>query len=181
MVDVKQLLDKLMMVAKDDRARLPYSDEEGFTPKLIFIGADDSIAVAAVGWNNERDKYAMLERAAEVARLTFAQAIVLVSDTRWITSDVFCAHFKIDPATVADVKAYQKVYLDILRQHDGQLKNLPRHLWNEAISVVLKGPMCGSHTRMAPYQKGPGDKVQYLPSDDREKKTEIHLIPEWWH
>ncbi len=188
MVDVKEMLNKLLMVARDDRASIPYSHEEGFVPKLIFIGPNDEVSVSPALWSNEADKYALMERAAEGARRTFAQAIVLVSDTRWIESDVFCEHFKINPTTDDghfDLTKYQEQYLAILRQHGGKMKNLPRQLWREAISVAMKGPRCGTHCVMAPYIQGPGDKVQYIPKpsklgEDDANKYEMRLIPEWW-
>jgi hypothetical protein len=185
MVEVKAMLNKLMLVAREDRASIPYSKDEGFVPKLMLIGPNDETYVTAVGWKNEADKYAMMRAAADVARETFAQAIVLVSDTRWVMSDVFCAHFKIEgpDGSREGFKAYQKRYLDILREHGGQMKNLPRQLWNEAVMVAIKGPRCGTDTLMAPYTQGPGDKVLYLPPKERGEDYRHHLklIPEWWH
>lgn len=191
MVDADQMLNKLLLIAKDDRAGIPYSKDEGFMPKLMFIGPNDEVAISPAVWKDEADKYAMMARAAEAARLTFTQAIVLVSDTRWLQSDVFCEHFKITPPMSSsddDVKVFQKRYYAILREHGGQIKNLPRQLWNEAVMVAIKGPRCGTHSVMAPYIQGPGDKVQYLPCDKKPLnqdgdtfKAQMNLIPEWWH
>jgi hypothetical protein len=52
--------------------------------------------------------------------------------------------------------------------------------------VAIKGPRCGTHTVMAPYTQGPGDKVQYLlpdqsPLGKRDDDTwRMNLIPAWW-
>jgi hypothetical protein len=157
----------------------------------MFIGPNDETTAMAVGWKNEEEKYRMMATAAEYARRSFCQAIVLISDTRWVTSDAFCKHFNIEPPASGqafDVDAFQKRYLDILRQHDGQMKNLPRHVWHEAVMVAIKGPRCGTHTRMAPYDRGPGDTVHYLPTDEppfghregTEYRQHMRLIPEWW-
>jgi hypothetical protein len=185
MVEVTTLLDKLMMIAKLDRARFKYSEEEAFMPKVMIIGPNDESCVTPANWRNEQEKYAMMRAATEAARRLFAQAIVVVSDTRWIMSDVFCEHFKVEPpnGTREGFDAYQKHYLAILHKHGGEMKNLPRQLWQEAVTVAIKGPRCGAHVRMAPYDCGPGDKVHYLPPEPREgeQRIQMNLIPEWWH
>jgi hypothetical protein len=55
--------------------------------------------------------------------------------------------------------------------------------------VAIKGPMCGTHSELAPYTKGPGDTVLYLPrdkspfnkEDGKDLRERMNLIPEWWH
>jgi hypothetical protein len=190
MLDVNNLLNKLILVARDDRASKPYSSDESFVPKVLLIGPYDETTVIPIGWRNEADKYAKLEIVADAARRTLSQAIVLISDTRWLQSNAFCEHFKIDPprsTEPADVEEFQKRYLAILSQHDGQIKNLPRHLWSEAVMVAIKGPMCGTHSLLAPYTQGPGDKVRYLPREDQPFrkdsqtwKEKMNIIPDWW-
>jgi hypothetical protein len=185
MVDVKELLNGWVLIAREDRARHGYSAEEAFVPKFAIIGPNDEVSMGVALWRNEQEKYAMMSAVAETARKAFAQAIVLVSDTRWVMSDVFCKHFKIEPPaslTPENLKAYQKQYLAILREHDGQMKNLPRHLWREAVMVAIKGPRCGTHTLMAPYDQGPNDSVHYLPVEmpQGDRRQQMNLIPEWW-
>jgi hypothetical protein len=172
----------MLLIAKDDRARHKYSAEEAFIPKVMLIGPEDEVFAIPAGWRDEQEKYAMMRAAAEAARKLFAQAIMLASDTRWVLSDVFCEHFKIEPpnGTEAGFKAYQQRYLAILREYDGQMKNLPRQLWQEAVMVAIKGPRCGTHTRMAPYDQGPGDTVHYLPLEKHDSRSQMNLIPEWW-
>jgi hypothetical protein len=185
MVEVNGLLNKLMLTAKEDRARSKYSEDESFVPKLIFIGLEDQVAVTPAGWRSEEEKYAMMRAAAEAARLTFSQAIAVASDVRWVVSDAFCEHFQIEhPRSMepAHIEEFQKRYLAILSEHDGQVKNLPRQLWKEAVMVAIKGPRCGTHARLAPYDRGPGDTVHYLPRDpEEEHRYQMNLIPEWWH
>lgn len=193
MLDTKttnDLLNKMLIVAREDRARKPYSQDESFVPKIMFVGPNDETCIAPITWRNEDEKYAKMAAAADTARRMCAQAIVLVSDTRWLKSDKFNEHFKIEgptvPITDRSIREYQSRYLDILREHGGQMKNLPRHLWSEAVMVAMKGPRCGTHSILAPYTKGPGDKVQYLaPEEPRlgggaDWKQRMNLIPAWW-
>jgi hypothetical protein len=184
MVDVKQLLNGWLLVAKEDRARYSYSAEEAFIPKVAIIGPNDESFVTPAHWRDEAQKYAMMRAVAETARKLFAQAIVVASDTRWVESDTFCEHFKIEPmrsAARADVEEFQQRYYAILREHDGQIKNLPRQLWKEAVMVSIKGPRCGTHAMMAPYDRGPNDKVHFLPREEGlEHRYQMNLIPEWW-
>jgi len=195
MLDPKKtndLLNQFLMVAREDRASKPYSQDEAFVPKIAFIGPDDEAIVAAITWRDEAEKYEKMRYAAEAAKITFSQAIMLVSDTRWLRSDDFNEHFKIEgptkPLNEKHMMEYQDRYYAVLRQHGGQIKNLPRHLWSEAVIVAIKGPRCGTHTVMAPYTQGPGDKVQYLPPDKSplaKKDTDtweeqLNLIPAWW-
>jgi hypothetical protein len=148
----------------------------------MFIGPNDENFVTPAQWRDEREKYAVMSAAAEVARKTFAQAILLASDVRWLKSETFCEHFKINaPRIPEEVAAYQQQYLAILREYDGQMKNLPRQLWQEAVIVAIKGPRCGTHTILAPYDRGPNDTVHYLPPENDFARTEMNLIPEWWH
>jgi hypothetical protein len=180
MVDVKELLNTWLLIAKDDRARHKYSEDESFVPKVAIIGPNDEIFVAGAAWRNEQQKYAMMEAIADTARKLVAQAVVFVSDARWLLSAQFCDHFKIEQP--GNVEAYKQQYLAILREHGGQMKNLPRHLWREAVTVGIKGPRCGSHVLMAPYDQGPNDTVHYLPAEmpKGEPRYEMNLIPEWW-
>jgi hypothetical protein len=185
MVDVKELLNGWILIAKEDRARHNYSAEEAFVPKVAIIGPNDESFVAVANWRNEQEKYAMMRAAAETARKMFAQAIMLASDTRWVLFEPFNNYFHVDPPRSmerADVEAYQRRYLVILREHGGQVKHLPRQLWSEAVMVAIKGPRCGTHSIMAPYDQGPNDTVHYLSAEilKRDRREQMNLIPEWW-
>lgn len=193
MLDPKKtndLLNQLLLIAREDRARKPYSADESFVPKIMFVGPNDECVLGAMTWRDEREKYAKMAAAAEAAKGMFAQAIAFVSDTRWLQSDKFNEHFKIDgpakPFNDKNMREYQTRYYAILREHGGQIKNLPRHLWNEAVVAAIKGPRCGTHTRLAPYIQGPGDKVQYIPptgamgAKDDNWEERMNLIPAWW-
>jgi hypothetical protein len=186
MVEVNELLNTWLLIAKEDRARYSYSAEEAFVPKVAIIGPNDESFVAIAGWRDEQQKYAMMRAAAEMARQLFAQAIVLASDVRWVRSDAFSEHFKIEPPTSLtreNVETYQKKYLAILREHGGQVKHLPRQLWKEAVMIAIKGPRCGTHALMAPYDQGPNDTVHFLPCEKNpeDHRYQMNLIPEWWH
>jgi hypothetical protein len=196
MLDPKKtndLLNKLLMIAKEDRASKPYSKDESFIPKIIFIGPNDETVIGPMTWRNEAEKYEKMALASDAAKAMCAQAIAFVSDTRWLQSDKFNEHFKIEgpatPLTDKTVKEYQTRYYAILSNYGGLIKNLPRHLWNEAVMAAIKGPRCGTHSILAPYTQGPGDRVQYLTRDQskfagernpEEWKEHMNLIPEWW-
>jgi predicted SpoU family rRNA methylase len=182
-LDVSATLDALLIQAKKTRASYRYSEDEKMMNTLIVIGPDDERAVFPVGWRDEREKRIKMDSFAHAARQLQAQAIVLISDTRWTMSDIFALHFGLTSIEESNVEEFRKRYSTILNtMFDGQIKNLPREMWNEAVMVAIKGPGIEPQTRMASYNKGPNDDVVFTGDNPHSEmgRMQINIIPDWW-
>lgn len=182
--DMDAALDEWMEIAKKQRSEIPYSKDESFTNTLIVLGPMLEAAAFPVIWEDNREKYIKMKAWSQAAKDADAHAIALVSDTRWTESNKFGAYFKIPNVKELGLEEYSKRYNEILRKppYNGELKNLPRSLWSEAIVVAVKGPTIKLQTRMARYVEGPRDTIQWLlPEPGHEYKAAgFNLIPDWW-
>ena len=184
-INVHETLDALLKAAKTERASYRYSEDERMGNTAIIIGPDDQRAIVPLNWKDAREKQGKMHVLSCAAAELHAQAIILITDTRWTKSDIFALHFGMKDVLEQGVEEFQKQYWAILSSmFDGQIKNLPRELWNEAVLVAIKGPAIEPQTRMASYLQGPNDDVVFTgdsPQSDQEMwKTELYVIPDWW-
>lgn len=181
-INVEQILDELLDVAKIRRASIPYSDNEGMEQKVVFIGPQGEVASVNLTWNDEREKYAKMKAVSKTARDTFCSAVVMITDTRWTKSDEFGEYFHLPPVKEIGFEAWRKEYHTILNGiYGGLIKNLPRQLWTEAILTIMKGPRIKCQSRMASYIEGPNDSIQFIETDQlNQDTTQFNLLPDWW-
>jgi hypothetical protein len=89
------------------------------------------------------------------------------------------------PLEEIGVEAWGKLYSRALTErYDGQIKNLPRQYWKEALCIVMKGPELHGKIpmRMAQYERGPNDSIHWLPTKSGDEYGAFHfnLLPDWW-
>jgi hypothetical protein len=175
------ILEILLKEAKRTRAAIPYSKEDAMAQAVILIGPHLEIETIPIGWRNEQEKYARMRIISDIAKELFCTAACLVSDTRWVHSDDIGPYLGIPPIAEIGVEAWSKQYGHILKEKYGEeVKNLPRHLWSEAVVVVMKGPrLNGPHFRAARYECGPNDTIRWLPTAN-EGVQHFNLLPDWW-
>jgi len=153
--DVKSMMEMLVDHAKSIREGYKYSGDEKMMPMAFIYG--EKITMMMLNWTNEKEKYQMAAAANLEARKAHAKSLSFVSDVRWVKSDRFCEYFKFDKAIAKNFDAYHREYKRILAAHEGQVKNLPREVWEEAICVFTNGPGIPVTVQMAPYREGPND------------------------
>jgi hypothetical protein len=180
------ILNDLMIEAKRNREKIPHSREDGFAQALVFVGPNLEIASAPALWRDEREKYAMMRAVSETAKQVLCRAVILISDTRWIDADKVQDFLGIKPIAEIGVEAWQKEYRRILTEKfDGQIRNLPRPLWSEAILIVMKGPELKGKipSVMARYEAGPGDTIRWIPTlaNTEQHTAKFDLLPDWWN
>jgi hypothetical protein len=56
---INELLDAIMLKARDNRTQIPYSREDSFPQCVLFIGPNFEPAAQPVTWRNEDEKYHM--------------------------------------------------------------------------------------------------------------------------
>lgn len=180
--NIGALLDSLLMTAKAERARIPYSQDEGMRQYVLAIGPNGEAEMLPIQWRDEREKYFKMKAVSKVAQDTLCSAVVLISDTRWTNSDKFGDYFHIPPVKEIGLEKWRKEYHTILGgMYGGLIKNLPRELWSEAVIVIIKGPRIKCESRMAPYVEGPNDTIQYTEETDSFAGIkEFNLLPDWW-
>lgn len=177
-------LDKWMAVAKKIRSDIPYSRDEAYPNTLIVIGPNFEVVTFPVTWENNAEKQAKMKAWSHAAREGNAHAVAFISDTRWTESDKFGEYFHIPNVKELGLEEYRKRYREILWKppYNGEVKRLPRHLWNEAIVIAVKGPTIELETRMARYVEGPRDTITWLqtPPGEEFRAGGFDLLPDWW-
>jgi hypothetical protein len=182
-IDVKKTLDGLLIEAKAERARYHYSEDECMGNTVVVIGPEGERGVLPLNWRDADEKRHKMYAVAKAAKETDAQAIILITDTRWVKGDIIGLHFGLPSIEEVGVHEFQKRYWAILSsKYDGQIKNLPRELWNEAVLVAIKGPQIEPEMRMACYIQGPDDEVMYVNGDSPPDAgvAQLYIIPDWW-
>lgn len=177
------ILDTLMLVAKQKRAEIPYSNVDGFAQAIVFLGPNFEIDSHPITWRTEPEKYAKMRAVSKVAQEMFCQAVILVSDVRWVDSDKAAKFLGIPTHQEVGLEKWQDLYKrEITKRYKGYLGNAPAELYSEAIMVIMKGPrLKGVPTRTAQYEKGPNDSIRWLPKADVVGETmRFNLLPDWW-
>jgi hypothetical protein len=181
-----EMVEKLLQKAKLTRAKYRYSEDKMAQCAGVVLPSGLP-AMIPLNWKTEREKDNMFRALSMTAQQMEAMAIYLIGDTRWCESGPFCKHFKIpDPAKgECEIEEYKRGYLAVMKRYDYQIKNLPRALWTEAVSVSLKGPGITPRLRIASYVEGRRDTVEWIPSPFGDKpnqdlQAQINVLPDWW-
>jgi hypothetical protein len=180
---IHDMMDALLEKAKATRESYQYSGDEKFVQVAVLIKPDLEPVVMPLAFRNEAEKRKNMRALSLTARLVKAPAVLMVSETRWAHSDKLIPLLGLSPITDhASAEKFEDDYVRILREkYNGELKNLPRECWSEAVVVVAKGPELPVVTRFAPYEEGPGDSIRWLPEDVLTDKAEQWpMLPDWW-
>jgi len=179
--DVKSMMARLLDAAKKTRESYLYSGDEKMMP-MAYIYNDHNITVMALSWNDDKEKYQMAAFANLEARKARAKSLSFVTDSRWVKTEKFCEYYKLDPPNEKNIDAIQRDYHRIRAAHGGEVKNLPREVWDEAVVVFTNGPGIPVQIQMAPYKEGPNDTIEWLPLEDRHKPDggKSDMLTDWW-
>jgi hypothetical protein len=71
---INELLDAIMLKARENRMQIPYSREDGFPQCVLFLGPNFEPAVQPVTWRDEDEKYHMMRGVSEVAKEMLCRA-----------------------------------------------------------------------------------------------------------
>jgi hypothetical protein len=176
--DVQGLMETLLERAKELRESFGYSGDEKMLPMAFIYG--DEITIMALSWKDKDEKYLMAKLANCEARKRNAKSLSFVTDSRWVKGKDFADYYGLD---MGDLDQFQRDYHRILDAHEGQVKNLPRQLWNEAVVVFTNGPGIPLSIQMAPYIEGENDTIQWLPRkpDGENSIGKSDLLTDWWN
>jgi hypothetical protein len=179
---IKELLNGLLLNAKHIRAGIPYSKIDSFPNVVIMFGPNLEPATLPITWKGEGEKYAKMEAVSKVAGKTFAQAVALISDTRWVDEDRAVKILGIPPSAESGVEAFQDNYKRVVSErYRGYLGNAPRELYKEAVMIAMKGPRIGGiRTLSAPYEEGPKDTIRWTEPPKEIQTVHFNLLPDWW-
>jgi len=181
--EVASMMEMLLDLAKQDRESHKYSEDEKVIPKA-FIYGDDEVTIMLMDWKDTKTKYEMAMFANLQARLTKAKSLSFATDTRWVKSDVFCDYFKLPRPNKNNMDAFRAIYHNKLAEYGGQVKNFPREIWAEAVTVFTNGPGIPVTIQMAPYKEGPNDTIEWLPREGQHNTEKNYgksdLLTDWW-
>lgn len=178
---IGQVLDVTLQRAKSEREAIPYSRQDAFANVIIILGPAFQVATMPGRWSNEEEKYRLMRAVSKTANDVLAMAVILVTDTRWVEGDKVAPLLGIPTIEEVGLDKWQKLYrAEIQKRFKGYLGNMPQEWYSEAIVVIGKGPGIGTLDRFAPYEKGPNDSIQWLPSELEHTAVQFNLLPDWW-
>ena len=188
MVEIKQetyeaLVGGLLLRAKLVRAGYKYSEDKmAYCAGIVGQDAQPSMVIPLT-WGSDLEKRAMFHALSMTAKAADARAVFLIMDSRWVESTSFTAHFKLPTVAELGVEQYQTKYMEVMKDYGYSIQNLPRHLWTEAVCVILKGPGITPIMRLASYVEGPNDSVQYTGKqlfEGNRWRAVVNTLPDWW-
>ena len=173
----ESMMSMLLDHAKKIREGYGYSGDEKMVP-MAFIYGDEGNQIVAMGWKNDREKYLQAVNMNMMARKAKAKTLSLVTDTRWVNGETFAHYFNL--GDIKDFEKFHANYHRILNEHGGEIKNLPRVLWKEAVIVVTNGPNLPLNVKMATYEEGEIDTIRWLPEEIPADGFKSDLLKDWW-
>lgn len=182
---IGRILDETMERAKINREHIPHSKSDGFAQAIIFIGPTFEVETVPGIWRNEQEKYSLMRAVSNMAKRRLAMVVILVADTRWVEGDKIAPLLGIPTlAETAGLEEWTKLYQrEVTKRFKGYLGNMPPEWYSEALIVIAKGPgLGGPMARMARYEKGPNDSIQWVQTPAGETYSDYHfnLLPDWW-
>ena len=178
--DVERLIAMLLKTAKEIREGHGYSGDEKMVP-TAFITRETGVVIIVLGWKDNKEKYQMAAVANAKARELKATSLSFATDARWVNLEVFCRYYRLDKPTSRNTDRLERDYYRILQAHGGEVKNLPREVWEEAVVVFTNGPGIPVTLQMAPYREGPNDTIEWIPREnDEHTRGRSDLLTDWW-
>ena len=180
---IDELMDDMLKIAKTIRATIPYSRTDAFPQTVIMLGPELQPATVPITWKSEPEKYMKMRAVSETAMEMFCQAVILISDVRWVETEKAEKLLGLPPLAEVGLEKWGEMYKrEITTRYKGYLGNAPAELYTEAIIAVMKGPRLNQiPMRAAPYQKGDRDSIHWLPSKNTTYgPLHFNLLPDWW-
>ena len=179
---VRQMLNILLLEAKRQRSNIPYSRVDDLAQAIVVLGPNLEVSSLPVTWRDEREKYAKFKAVSKAAQETFAQAVCLITDVRWVEDKRASEMLGIPPLEEVGIEAFGQNYKRVVTERfGGYLGNAPRGLYSEAIIIIMKGPRLGGPQMLsAPYEEGPNDTIRWLKQPVETKAHNFNLLPDWW-
>jgi hypothetical protein len=175
--DAKALTQRMMDQAKDIRSSYKFSEDEKMIP-VALINADE-LTIVAMNWNNDKEKYQMAAAIKTMARMQNATSLTFVTDGRTVKNPDFMHYFGIPKDT--PYAAYVSIYHQILRDHGGSVKDLPRQLWHDILMVMTNGPEIPLTVQVQNYIEGENDTVKYVDRLRNPDRFKSDLLTDWWN
>jgi hypothetical protein len=165
--------------AKKQREEMLYDDH--FKMRITLVGPTWQRARLPFVWTSSDEKREMMAKVAYLARAMEAKGVLITSDARFIMSEDFTAHFKMEAHTAENSKVWMEEYDRIMKRYDYEMVNLPRHVWRETILVALKTPQFGDEWKTQPYTKS-GNRIMWLPVEEGMEgaSVETKMLRNWW-
>jgi hypothetical protein len=174
--DAKALTQRMMDQAKEIRSSYKFSEDEKMIP-VALINADE-LTIVAMNWNNDKEKYQLARAIGRMARMQNAKSLSFVTDGRTVKNPDFMHYFGIPKDT--PYAAYVSIYHQILRDHGGSVKDLPRQLWHDILMVMTNGPEIPLTVQVQNYIEGENDTVRYVETDRTPTRHKSDLLTDWW-
>jgi hypothetical protein len=176
-----EIIRILLKGARQARESYKYSEDEKMMP-MACIYKPLGLTMMALCWKDHKEKYQMAAAANALARREKAICLGFATDSRWVNGAKFAEYYRFDPISKMGADKFQREYHRILAAHGGEVKNLPRELWQEAVAVFANGPDFPLTVVMAHYIEGPNDTVQWIemPDEMPHDGYKSDLLTDWW-
>jgi hypothetical protein len=181
------LLEVEFVWAKEQREGLRY-EEENFKVRMTLVGSAYQVArLPHKPWANNDEKYELMGKIACLAAVLEVKAVMVATDTRFCSLEDFALHYNLPAPGPGNNEMLLREYQRVLREHGGDLCNLPRHLWRESVNVAMKvAPAKGEAAeqelmKMASYTRGSNGRILWLPDTPfKGGRYEMRMLEDWW-
>jgi hypothetical protein len=178
------MMGDLIEVAKEKRAEDGYKKgDERFVPVALLFVPDLDPAVIPLTWDTNDQKRNLMRALSLTARQVGAEAIALITDTRWTNSERISEYYNLPTVAQVGIEEFGRLYNKLRNErYDGEIKNMPREVWEEAVTVMMKGPGLTPQVRMAHYKEAANDGIEWLEekTTNADNRAEFMLLPDWW-
>ena len=181
LTEFKELLHSEMAWAMERKRERP--GEDAFLMRVRIVAPGDQVVDTPLSWGSHQEKRLAMRVLSKVCEQMFAQAAVIVSDTRYLNVSAFCSHFGIPaPQQPGDFASFERERLRIMEPYEFDMGKLPRSTWEEALMVAIKGPKVNlmATTRYV-AAAGMMSFEPMISAGDLDGKVEINMLPTWWN
>lgn len=179
-----EMMVALLKIAKEIRAQDGYKggDEKFPTTALMFVPDLDPSTIP-LAWDTNEQKRRIMKALAATARIAGAEAVAIISDTRWTESNRVSEYFNLPTVKQVGFDEFARLYNKLrIERYNGEIKNMPREVWNEALSVIMKGPHLEPQVRTAHYREAPNDGIEWTEEETMkaDNRAQFMMLPDWW-
>jgi hypothetical protein len=170
--------DRVHKLGMNFRAKMPFASEEMSFLLRVYLSPTSHLQdMVLTGGLSPAARRAM-PGVAEILRAFNAPAALVQSDSRQLDVNKFAAYFKL--AAKLTAREVLEEYHRVLNEHyEGTMANLPRELWYDALTTVIKGPKMMPLLIKTAYHGDKDGNVEWEETLGHGGLTDF-LLPDWW-
>lgn len=134
-----------------------------------------------VTWRDYTEKKAKMHMVGIIAAAIQCDAIIFLSDVRFLDTKVFCERFSIpEPKGPEDLDSFETARQRVMEGFGGYMGNLPRDCYKEAITAAAIGKSVSSMSAIEYKWEGRKMVKSEMAGPETAAMYTNYLVPEFW-